>query len=144
MNDTTTEAVARRWHRDIYLRGDLDVADEICTPDLVAHGTGVAPDAPTGPRYVREDAAGLREAFDILAMTDDDVFAGRDRVALRWTFRGTHVGEFLGVEGTGREVHLTGIDIFRMEGDRIAEFWTEFDLMDLAAQVGAIPAEATA
>lgn len=144
MNDTTTEAVARRWHRDIYLRGELDVADEICAPDLVAHGTGVAPDAPTGPRYVREDAAGLREAFDILAMTDEDVFAGRDRVAVRWTFRGTHVGEFLGVEGTGREVHVTGMDIFRMEGDQIAEFWTEFNLMDLAAQIGAIPAEAAA
>ena len=132
MDDSTTEAVARRWHQDIYLRGRLDVADEICSPGLVAHGTGVAPDAPTGPRFVREDAAGMREAFDILAITDDDVFSSGDRVAIRWTFRGSHVGPFLGVEGTGRQVHVTGMDIFRMDGDRIAEFWTEFNLMDLA------------
>ncbi len=26
-----------------------------------------------------------------------------------------------------------------MDGDRIAEFWTEFNLMDLAEQIGAIP-----
>jgi len=55
------------------------------------------------------------------------------------TFRATHLGLFLGVEGTGRQVHVTGMDIFRFEGDRIAEFWTEFNLMDLAEQIGAIP-----
>jgi predicted ester cyclase len=32
------------------------------------------------------------------------------------------------------------MDIFRFEDDRIAEFWTEFNLMDLAEQIGAIPA----
>lgn len=140
MNHSTTEAVARRWHQEIYLRGRLDVADEICTPGFVAHGTGVAPDALTGPRFVREDAAGMREAFDILAVTDDDVIASGDGVAIRWAFRGTHVGSFLGAAATGRQVHVTGMDIFRFEGDRIAEFWTEFNLMDLAEQIGAIPA----
>ncbi|MBI3745764.1 MAG: ester cyclase [Chloroflexi bacterium] len=139
MDHSTTAAVARRWHQDIYLRGRIEVAEEICSPGLLAHGTGVAPNAPTGPRFVSEDAAAMREAFDIRAVTDDDVIASGDRVAIRWTFRGTHVGSFLGVEGTGRQVNLTGMDIFRFEGDRIAEFWTEFNLMDLAEQIGAIP-----
>jgi predicted ester cyclase len=139
MSHSTTEAVARRWHQEIYLRGRLGVAEEICSQGLTAHGTGVAPDAPTGPRFVREDAAAMREAFDILAATDEDVIASGDRVAIRWAFRGTHVGPFLGVDGTGRHVSVTGMDIFRFEGDRIAEFWTEFNLMDLAEQIGAIP-----
>jgi len=139
MDESTIAAIAQRWHQDIYLRGRLDVADQICTPDFMAHGTGVSPDAPTGPRFVREDAAGMREAFEIRAITDDDVIAAGDRVVIRWTFRGTHVGSFLGVEGTGRQVHVTGMDIFRFEGDRIAEFWTELNLMDLAEQIGAIP-----
>jgi predicted ester cyclase len=139
MVQSATETVARRWHQEIYLRGRLDVAEEICSLGLVAHGTGVAPDAPTGPRFVREDAAGMREAFNILAITDDDVIVCGDRVAIRWAFRAAHVGPFLGVEGTGRQVNVTGMDIFRFEGDRIAEFWTEFTLMDLAEQIGAIP-----
>ena len=139
MAHSTTETVARRWHQEIYLRGRLDVAEEICSAGLIAHGTGVAPDAPTGPRFVREDAAAMRGAFDIRAITDEDVIATGDRVAIRWAFRATHVGPFLGVEGTGRQVNVTGMDIFRFDGDRIAEFWTEFNLMDLAAQIGAIP-----
>jgi predicted ester cyclase len=139
MEHSTTEQVARRWHQDIYLRGNLEAADEICSPGLVAHGTGVPADAPTGPRFVREDAIAMREAFNILSLTDDDVIACGDRVVIRWTFRAAHVGSFLDVEGTGRRVSVTGIDIFRMEGDRIAEFWTEFNLMDLAEQIGALP-----
>lgn len=139
MNHSTAEQVARRWHQDIYLRGNLAAADEICSPELVAHGTGVPADAPTGPRFVREDAIAMRGAFNILDLTDDDVIACGDRVVIRWTLRAAHVGSFLDVEGSGRQVSVTGIDIFRMAADRIAEFWTEFNLMDLAEQIGALP-----
>lgn len=139
MDHSTAERVARRWHQDIYLRGNPAAADEICSPGLVAHGTGVPADAPTGPRFVREDAIAMRGAFNILDLTDDDVIACGDRVVIRWTLRGAHVGPFLGVEGTGRRVNVTGIDIFRVDGDQIAEFWTEFNLMDLAEQIGALP-----
>lgn len=139
MTERGLVTVAGRWHQDIYLRGRLEAADEICTLDLVAHGTGVAADAPTGPAFVREDAAALRTAFDIESLTDDDVVAAGDRVVIRWTLRARHVGSFLGADGTGRRVSVTGIDIFRMEGGRIAEFWGEFDLLGLARQVGAVP-----
>jgi Predicted ester cyclase len=136
-------AVAGRWHQDIYLRGRLEAADEICTPEMVAHGTGVASDAPTGPAFVREDAAALREAFDVESVSDDDIVVSGDRIVIRWTMRARHVGPFLGATGTGRRVTVTGIDIFRMEGGRIAEFWGEFNLLDLAQQVGAVNTELT-
>lgn len=143
MTDRALVTVAARWHQDIYLRGRLNAADEICAPDLVAHGTGVASGAPRGPAFVREDAAALRSAFDIESLTDDDVVAAGDRVVIRWTLRARHVGPFLGAAGTGRRVSVTGIDIFRMEGGQIAEFWGEFDLLDLARQVGAAITEPT-
>jgi len=142
MNDQASAEVASRWHRDIYLRGNFDVADEICTPGLIAHGTGVAADAPHGPLFVRQDAAATREVFDIESMTDDDVIVSGDRVVIRWTMHGRHVGELLGVQPTGQRVSITGIDIFRMEGGRIAEFWGEYNQLDLAEQIGALGSEA--
>lgn len=141
MTDQDSAAVASRWHHDIYLRGNMDAADEICTPGLVAHGTGVAADAPQGPLFVRQDAAATREVFDIESMTDDDVIVSGDRVVIRWTMRGRHVGELLGVQPTGRRVSITGIDIFRMDDGRIAEFWGEYNLLDLAEQIGAFNTE---
>lgn len=144
MTDQDLLSVADRWHQDIYLRGRLEVADEICAADLVAHGTGVAADAPTGPAFVREDAAAMRGAFDVESISNDDVIVAGDRVVIRWSMRGRHVGPFLGVDGTGRRVTTSGIDIFRLENGRIAEFWGEFNLLDLAQQVGALATEPTA
>jgi predicted ester cyclase len=138
MTDSNPLTVAKRWHADIYLRGDMQAAEEICADDMIAHGTGVAPDAPRGPKFVQEDAEGLRAAFTIDALTDDDVIVAGDKVVIRWTFRGAHTGSFMGVDPTGRRVTLEGIDIFHVENGKITEFWNGYDLLTLAEQVGAV------
>lgn len=46
-----------------------------------------------------------------------------DTVVERFTARGTHRGELLGVAGTGRTIALRGINIFRIENERIIERW---------------------
>jgi hypothetical protein len=130
-------SIARRWHHDLYLNGRFDTAEQICAPGMTAHGTGVPADAARGPRFVREDAAAFRAAFRVDALTDDDIVASGDKVVIRWTFRGTHVGEFAGLPATGRHVVLEGIDIFRIEGDQIAQFWGVYDLLALMEQIGA-------
>ena len=53
---------------------------------------------------------------------------------------GTHEGELLGIPPTGKPVEITGFDLFRIEGDRIAEMWQNWDTLGLMQQVGAIPA----
>jgi predicted ester cyclase len=132
------EQLARRWHQEIYLRGRLDVADQICAADMVAHGAGVPADAARGPEYVRQDAAAIRAAFSIDALTDDDIVAAGDKVAIRWSFRGTHVGEIFGVPATGRRISFEGLDLFRIANGKIQEFWSAYDTLSLAHQVGAI------
>jgi steroid delta-isomerase-like uncharacterized protein len=137
--DSEAVVIARRWHQDLYRQGVMEAAEEICASDMVAHGTGVAPDAPRGPRFVQEDAAAVRAAFSIESLTDDDVIASGDKVVIRWTFHGIHVGPFMGVPATGRRVKIEGIDIFRIANGKIAEFWSGYDLLDLAQMVGAVP-----
>lgn len=60
--------------------------------------------------------------------TIDDIFADDDRVVVRWTAGGTHAGPFAGVAATNRSATLTGIDIFRLEGGRIAEHGSQADM----------------
>lgn len=138
MTDENTLAIVRRWHADIYLRGDMRAAEEICADDMTAHGAGVAPDAPRGPKFAQQHAESLRAAFTIEGLTADDVIVAGDKVAIRWTFRGTHTGPYMGLEATGRRVTLEGIDIFRVEHGKITEFWNGRDLLTLAEQIGAI------
>jgi predicted ester cyclase len=70
----------------------------------------------------------------------DQLVAEDDVVVERFTASGTHRGELMGVAGTGRTLVLTGIQIFRIEGDTIVERWGQLDQLGLARQLGLVPA----
>jgi predicted ester cyclase len=69
----------------------------------------------------------------------EDVVAEDDRVVLRVTCRGTHRGEFQGTVPTDRRVEFTGIVIYRIAGNKIAESWGELDFLRLMRQVRSTP-----
>ena len=71
--------------------------------------------------------------------TLEEVIAEGDRVVVRWTGSGTHVGEFMGIPPTGRSFTIAGIDIHRIEGGRMAEHWHVVDQLSLLQQLGLIP-----
>jgi predicted ester cyclase len=74
-------------------------------------------------------------AFPRYEFLEEDMIAEGDRVAVRGTSRGTHEGEFFGIEPTGRQVEISGIIIYRIEGGRIAEHWMQVDVMGLMQQL---------
>jgi predicted ester cyclase len=55
----------------------------------------------------------------------------------RWTFSGTHSGEFMGAPATGKRVTVSGIDIFRVADGRLAELWQSWDQLGMMQQIGA-------
>jgi predicted ester cyclase len=69
----------------------------------------------------------------------EDLIAEGDKVVWRYTFRGTHQGEFMGVPATGKVVTYTGIIISRIAGGKFVEDWESFDALGLMQQLGAIP-----
>jgi steroid delta-isomerase-like uncharacterized protein len=79
-------------------------------------------------------------AFPDLHTAVEDVIAEGDKVAVRWTTRGTHQGSLMGIPPTGRQVTMTAIHILRLADGKIAEGWVNFDALGMLQQVGAIPA----
>ena len=77
----------------------------------------------------------LHDGFGSLTVTIDDQIAERDRVTTRWTATGLHTGWFAGIAPTWREVTISGIDIHRLDGDRLVEMWEQLDLASLLAQL---------
>ncbi len=65
--------------------------------------------------------------------------AEEDKVTTRWSARGTHQGDLMGVGPTGNQVQITGITISRIEDGKIAEDWINYDAMGMMQQIGAIP-----
>ena len=55
-------------------------------------------------------------------------YAEGDKVAVRWSGRATHKGEYMGIVPTGKQVTVTGISIIRIVGSKIGEEWSEMDI----------------
>ncbi|MFE0047144.1 ester cyclase [Streptomyces albireticuli] len=120
----------RRFFDDIAVRGDLALVDELFTSDYRDHDIAKTQDTTVGSDVVKEDVAGWRAAFDFEFTLHDQVAEG-DRVATRWTWRGTHHGAFMGLDATGRVGEMEGVTVFAFRGGRICEGWWTYDLLSL-------------
>lgn len=144
MDSEQNKAVVRRWYKDVFEGGRLDVADEIFSADFMTHDPNAPGGWPGGPEGPKTIARTFRAAFPDLTYTVDDQVACGDMVVTRWTARGTHEGDLMGVPASHRHVEVTGIEIERLQGDKIAETWVEYNLLGLLQQVGAVPTMAQA
>jgi steroid delta-isomerase-like uncharacterized protein len=130
-----TIAVVDRVRAEVYNAGDFEVMPEIFA-DGYLHGSANGPDA-IGIAEGARRIGGFVTALPDLEWTFDDVVAEGDRVAARWTTRGTHDGDLLGLAPTGKPVEFTGISFFTVRCGKVVEFQTEMDAAGLLEQVGA-------
>ncbi|MBV9597119.1 MAG: ester cyclase [Chloroflexi bacterium] len=121
---------------DLFGQGKLELADEVIAPDYLDHES--LGDTPAGPEGARRIIEWLRGAFPDLAYDVHDVFGAGDRVALRCTTSGTHIGEFRGFPATGRRFAMEAIHIYRLEGGRIAEHWAVRNDLAMFSQLGIV------
>ncbi|MBA2519636.1 MAG: ester cyclase [Chloroflexia bacterium] len=111
--------------------------DEIVAPDVVHHA-GVFVDE-IGRDALKGDLQALLDGFSDIRFTADVVVAEDDGVAVRWTARGTHDAEFVGIAPTGIPVVFTGTNVYRIARGLIVEGWSEPDARGLLTQLGALP-----
>ena len=142
MSEAENKPMSRRLYEEVFGRGNLAAADEILDPQAVSHGPGTPP--VVGAEQIKRQALLLRTAMPDLSVTLSDQLADGDRVASRWTARGTHTGELnlmgTSVSASGREIVFEEMRIDRYAGGRIVESWFIPDRMTLWQQLGLIPA----
>lgn len=114
--------------------GDLDACVEVLAEDFIANVPG-APEPLHGRETWRLGAQTMLEAFPDLKITVEEMFGVNDKVAVRAHFRGTHQGVFQGLPATGRSVSFRSIEMYRIEGGKIAEEWVAPDLISLMQQI---------
>jgi steroid delta-isomerase-like uncharacterized protein len=135
----STSTTARRFFDEIWSQGRLDLVDGLVAPDYIGHPSGPEQTV-RGPEGVKEYIGRLRQGVPDLTMTVEDQLIDGDKVTTRWTARGTHDGELMGLDPTGRTATVTGITIQRIkDGRQIVEGWTSWDMLGLLHQLGAAP-----
>jgi predicted ester cyclase len=132
--------LARRLYEEVFGRGNLEAADEIMARDIVSHGPGAPPGV--GTDQIKQQATRLRIAIPDLETILDDQIAEGDRVASRWTGRGTFTGPLAlptgRVEPNGLAVSFDEIRIDRFVDGRIVESWFIPDRFTLWQQMGVL------
>jgi steroid delta-isomerase-like uncharacterized protein len=132
------KAVAKRFF-DAWNARDLDVFDEIIAPDAQDHDPQNPFHDMPGPAGARRGAEMYHAAFSDSRLQVHEQIAEGDYVVTRWTGKGTHDGELMGVPATGKWVEIEGISIDRFADGRIVESWESFDALGMMQQLGAVP-----
>ena len=115
---------------------NLEALDNLIAPDIVIHGAD--PSDPPGAERFKRNFRALIAAFPDFQIVVEDQIAEGDKVVVRWSDTGTHQGVFAGVMPTGKPLLLTGIDILRIADGRIVERWSEYDMLSVLEELGAI------
>ena len=131
---TTEEMKAlRRVGFQAWNEGRPELLDEVYAPNYRNHFSDETLDVD------KQNIRIARVAFPDLTVTVDDQIVEGDRDVVRWTARGLHSGEYLGVPATGRRLEQTGITIGRFENGRIVEEWGRADDVGMLRQLGVLP-----
>jgi steroid delta-isomerase-like uncharacterized protein len=131
--------LARRFLQEVFSEGDLEEAGELFAEGFVLHDPAI-PEEVRGPEGVKGYVGMYRAAYPDTNFTIEDQIAEGDRVVTRWTGRGTHQGELMGVAPTGSRVEVPGILFDRVSEGKIEESWVVYDALGMMRQIGAIPA----
>jgi steroid delta-isomerase-like uncharacterized protein len=126
-------------HRSLeaWNRQDLATYSELYAPAAVIRGVG------PGPIGVDETLGVYRAffaGFPDLRLTVDETLEAGEHIAVRFTVRGAHQGEFQGIPPTGRPIEVQGISILHFIEGRIVERWNQLDQLGMLQQLGVLPA----
>lgn len=111
---------------------DRDRLSDLVAADVVEHGIH---DELHGIDDILEFRQRHFDVFPDYSGDTEALVAEGDTVAVRYTARGTHEGEYRDVDPTGNTVEWTGMAMYRIEDDRIAEIWLEEDRLGLLEQL---------
>lgn len=136
------KALVRRYFEDAPYHPDA--CDELFAPSFRFH---TIQHASITPQVVESSPQSEKAAYEWLKtvwssgwrMTVDEMIAEGDRVMVRWTFHGTHQGEFSGLPPTNKQVTYSGINVFRIAHGQIVEVWDISDRLWMWQQLGVLP-----
>lgn len=137
MSTEQNKAAAHRLIEQGFNKQNLAEFDVYYSADLIDHA--LPPGLPAGREGRKMLSSAFFAAFPDIQVQIDDLLAEGDRLVARWTARGTHQGELMGIPPTGKAVTITGIVIDRFENGKAVELWEVIDQMGLMQQLGVIP-----
>ncbi len=126
-----------RFIEEFKNKANHDIVDELLTDDFVHHLKD--PRLPPSRPAIKLLGQSIAGGFPDVQATVEELLADGDKVIERTSVAVTHTGELIGIPATGNKVTWTEIHIYQLCDGKIAELWSEIDLLALLTQLGALP-----
>ena len=140
MSAEQNKSIVRRWVEAAWNSGDYSSAKSLYPERYVHHPAG-QPDQ-HGPEGLTGFIAMFRRGIPDLHLSIEEMVAEGEKVAWRFTARGTMNGELFGFPPTGKSAAVTGTVVSRFEDGQWVEDYSIFDALGLLQQFGLIPTAA--
>jgi steroid delta-isomerase-like uncharacterized protein len=119
---------------DAWNTGDVDTYMQLYADDIKLHaGTYDFPDKAA----VESMYKGFHAATSGLRLEIHETFGVGDKLAARYTVRGTHSGELMGIPPSGGEISMTGLTIMHFRGGKVIERWDSDDSAEVLSNLRA-------
>jgi len=138
MSEQENVALVKRWFQEVWNEGRTETVMELLTPKVMGIGQVEDGSTITTPEEFLVFMKRLRGAFPNIQFKLEDVFGSGDKVAARWTMRGKHTGDHLGVAASGKVVEIRGISIITIRGGKLVEGWDNWDQLKMMQEIGAV------
>jgi len=128
---------ALRRASDRFKARDLEGHLQIYSNSVIHHGfsSRIRP----GVSGLRDHYTGLLKGFPDMRIDIGDIISEGEKVVHRFTFYGTHRGDFLGVPPTMKTVSAPGVHIHLFNSGKCIEVWQVLDTFRFLSQIGAVP-----
>jgi predicted ester cyclase len=136
VSTSENKLVVRRYLEEVVNTGDVDRIAEFVAPEYVdTHDTS---GQSSGIDGARRHVQAVRETYPDLHLTVEQQIAEGEWVVTRFTARGTHLGNWLGIKPTGKRVEITGVNVDRVVGGRIVEHGGAANVLGPLLAIGAV------
>ncbi len=123
--------------RRIWDEGEVDAVDAfIAERYTIAHDPGDPWDGQTLTREgYRQRLIQSRAPFPDQTFTVAEMVGEGDQIAVTWRWAATHQGDIPGFPATGKPIRMSGMTVYRFEGDKLTSHWQVCDRLGVYGQL---------
>jgi predicted ester cyclase len=138
MSTQDYKAAARRLVLELFQDPTISLIDELFSEEYVDHS--LPPDVPPNREGLRQIIVAMKIAFPDLSYAIEHEVAEGHLVAQRLTGKGTLLGEFMGMQATGKSAVWQEMHLHRFNAaGKVVEHWGTNDDLGMLMQLGLAP-----
>jgi steroid delta-isomerase-like uncharacterized protein len=130
------KAVIASFVEEVINQGRLERVDDLVAVDFVE--LDPLPGQQQGREGLKQVISAFRTAFPDIHWVIEEMVAEGDKVFSRFTWHGTHRGEFFDVPGTGKQISVKGMVVDRVVASKMVESRILMDGLGMMRQLGVV------